>query len=81
MVGTAHVYQIYIAAMPEEVWRAITDSEWTKRYFHATSFVAPPVRPAKRREAWSAPIGRLPSVRSTGCTTSTWPEPPDWSRA
>lgn len=38
MVGTAHVYQIYIAATPEEVWRGITDSEWTKRYFHGTSF-------------------------------------------
>ena len=36
MVGTAHVYQIDIAATPEEVWRAITDSEWTKRYFHST---------------------------------------------
>jgi uncharacterized protein YndB with AHSA1/START domain len=49
MVGTAHVYQIYIAATPEEVWRAITDSEWTKRYFHGTSFVAPPVAGAGYR--------------------------------
>lgn len=38
MAITAHVYQIYIAATPEEVWRGITDSEWTKRYFHGTSF-------------------------------------------
>ena len=43
MVGTAHVYQIYIAATPEEVWRAITDSDWTRKYFHHTSFVEPPV--------------------------------------
>jgi uncharacterized protein YndB with AHSA1/START domain len=42
MAGTAHVYQIFIAAQPEAVWQAITDSEWTKRYFHATSFVEPP---------------------------------------
>jgi len=49
MVGTAHVYQIYIAATPEEVWRAITDSEWTKRYFHSTSFVEPPVAGAAYR--------------------------------
>jgi uncharacterized protein YndB with AHSA1/START domain len=43
MVGTAHVYQIYIAATPEAVWQAITDSNWTRKYFHHTSFVAPPV--------------------------------------
>jgi uncharacterized protein YndB with AHSA1/START domain len=36
-----HVYQIYIAASPEQVWAAITDSEWTRRYFHTTSFVEP----------------------------------------
>lgn len=39
---TAHVYQIYIAADAPTVWRAITDSEWTRQYFHATQFVAPP---------------------------------------
>jgi len=39
---TAHVYQIYIAATPEQVWTAITDSEWTRRYFHSTAYVQPP---------------------------------------
>jgi uncharacterized protein YndB with AHSA1/START domain len=39
---TAHVYQIYIAATPQQVWSAITDSEWTRRYFHGTAFVEPP---------------------------------------
>jgi uncharacterized protein YndB with AHSA1/START domain len=39
---TAHVYQIFIAATPEQVWTAITDSEWTRRYLHGTSFVSPP---------------------------------------
>ena len=38
----AHVYQIYIAASPEQVWSAVTESEWTKRYFHTTAFVEPP---------------------------------------
>ena len=38
-----HVYQIYIAASPDQVWTAITDSEWTRRYFHRTAFVEPPV--------------------------------------
>src|SRR5829696_3721713 len=37
-----HVYQIYIAASPEQVWAAITESEWTRRYFHTTSFIEPP---------------------------------------
>jgi uncharacterized protein YndB with AHSA1/START domain len=39
---TAHVYQIYIAATPDQVWSAITDSAWTRRYFHGTSFVELP---------------------------------------
>ena len=38
----ANVYQIYIAASPELVWAAITESEWTSRYLHTTSFVEPP---------------------------------------
>ena len=39
---TAHVHQLYIAATPEQVWQAITDSEWTKRFFFGTVFVRPP---------------------------------------
>jgi uncharacterized protein YndB with AHSA1/START domain len=42
MAITAHVYQIFIAAPPEQVWAAITDSEWRRRYFHTSSFVEPP---------------------------------------
>lgn len=42
MAITAHVYQIYIAAEPDRVWAAITDSEWTRRYFHGTAFAEPP---------------------------------------
>ena len=38
-----HVYQIYIASHPAQVWAAITQSEWTARYFHATSYVERPV--------------------------------------
>jgi len=38
---TAHVYQIFIAATPDQVWTAITDSDWTRRYFHSVSFVGP----------------------------------------
>jgi uncharacterized protein YndB with AHSA1/START domain len=39
---TVHVYQIYIGATPAKVWSAITESEWTRRYFHPTEFVEPP---------------------------------------
>lgn len=42
MAITAHVYQIYLAATPDQVWTAITDSDWTRQYFHGTSFVSPP---------------------------------------
>jgi uncharacterized protein YndB with AHSA1/START domain len=41
---TAHVYQLYIAATPEQVWTAITDSAWTSRYLYGASFAEPPER-------------------------------------
>jgi len=42
MPVTAHVQQIYIAAEPEKVWQAVTDSDWTRRYFFGTVIVRPP---------------------------------------
>jgi uncharacterized protein YndB with AHSA1/START domain len=33
-----HVYQTYIRASAEQVWAAITDPEFTTRYFHRTAF-------------------------------------------
>ena len=36
-----HVYQIYIRASADQVWQAITDPEFTKRYFHGTAFETP----------------------------------------
>ncbi|HZA72219.1 MAG TPA: SRPBCC domain-containing protein [Propionibacteriaceae bacterium] len=56
-MDTAHVYQIFIAATPDQVWTAITDSAWTRRYLHATSFVASPV--AGRPFRTVLPDGRL----------------------
>ena len=32
-----HVYQLYIRATPEQLWRAITDGEMTRLYFHSTA--------------------------------------------
>lgn len=31
-VESTQVYRIYIKATPEDIWQAITDPEWTKRY-------------------------------------------------
>ena len=33
-----HIYQTYIRASAERVWQAITDPEFTKRYWHRTAF-------------------------------------------
>ena len=38
MPATRHVFQMFIRAEPDVVWRAITDPEFTRRYFHATAF-------------------------------------------
>ena len=44
MAITKHVYQIYIKATPEQVWEAIVEPSWTRRYFHGTAFDSPPVK-------------------------------------
>lgn len=36
MTKPVHVYQAYIAAEPKEVWKAITDGDYTVRYFYGT---------------------------------------------
>jgi len=32
-----HVYEVYIAATPEQVWAALTESEFTKQYYYGSS--------------------------------------------
>ena len=44
MAITKHVYQIFIKATPEQVWDAIIEPSWTRRYFHGTAFDSPPVK-------------------------------------
>jgi uncharacterized protein YndB with AHSA1/START domain len=34
---TAHVYQVFLRATPEQVWQAITYPAFTSRYFHRTA--------------------------------------------
>ncbi len=68
---TAHVYQIYIAATPEQVWTAITDSEWTRRYFHSTAY-AEPLSTAGPTVRWSPTDGRLSTASSRRCSHPPW---------
>ena len=42
MTGTRHVYRTYIKATPAEVWHAIVDPAFTRKYFHGTAFASPP---------------------------------------
>lgn len=39
-----HRYEVYIRATPEQVFDAITDPEFTRQYFHGTTFDRPPVQ-------------------------------------
>ena len=38
MAKPMHVFQTYVRASAEQVWQAITDPEFTRRYFHAQRF-------------------------------------------
>ncbi|MFC7488047.1 hypothetical protein ACOCJ7_18215 [Knoellia sp. CPCC 206453] len=42
-MSTDHVYQLYIRAEIDDAWRALTDPESTRQYFHATHWISPPV--------------------------------------
>ena len=42
MAVTRHQYRVYVKAPVEQVWNAILDPEFTRRYFHGTAFDAPP---------------------------------------
>ena len=44
MAITKHVYQIFIKATPQQVWDAIVEPSWTRRYFHGSAFDSPPVK-------------------------------------
>jgi uncharacterized protein YndB with AHSA1/START domain len=38
MPAPRHVFRIHIRATPDQVWQAVTDPEFTRRYFHRTAF-------------------------------------------
>lgn len=56
MAITKHVYQIFIKATPQQVWDAIIEPSWTRRYFHSTAFDSPPAKGEKY--CTSLPDGR-----------------------
>ncbi|HEU4841836.1 MAG TPA: SRPBCC family protein [Ilumatobacteraceae bacterium] len=37
MPAPRHIFQTYVRATPEAVWQAITDPDFTRRYFHRTA--------------------------------------------
>ena len=37
MTAPIHVYEVYIAATPERVWQALTDSDLTKQYYYGNT--------------------------------------------
>ena len=37
MSAPTHVYEIFVKASPQRVWQAITDPDYTRRYFHRTA--------------------------------------------
>ena len=37
MTAPRHIFQTFVRATPEAVWQAITDPDFTRRYFHRTA--------------------------------------------
>lgn len=56
------MYRIYVKASIGDVWNAIIDPEFTRKYFHSTAFDSPPVAGAAYRT--SLPDGR-PAIDGT----------------
>jgi len=53
-MSARHVYRIYIRATPEQVWQALLDPAFTRKYFHDTAFSAPPERGQPYRTCMSS---------------------------
>jgi uncharacterized protein YndB with AHSA1/START domain len=62
MAITRHQYRVYIKSSVEQVWNAIIDPEFTRRYFHGTAFDAAPVTGQPYRTTMA---GGLPAVDGT----------------
>lgn len=62
MAVTRHQYRIYIKAPIEQVWNAVIDPAYTRRYFHGTAFEAPPQSGQSYR---TSIVGGAPAVDGT----------------
>jgi uncharacterized protein YndB with AHSA1/START domain len=71
-----HVYQIYIRATAEQVWRAITDPAFTTRYFHRTAFESTLERGGPYRmvlpDGSDAVVGTIEEVEPNARLVMTW---------
>ena len=63
MAITRHQYRMYIKAPIEQVWSALLDPAFTRRYFHGTAFESPPV--AGQPFSMQAPDGQAAIDGST----------------
>lgn len=52
-----HIYQVFIRTTPERLWQALTDPEWTRRYFFSTTVASTFERGAPLR--YTLPDGNL----------------------
>ncbi len=57
MTVPAHVFEIYIEARPEEIWRALTDPEMTRQYWFGALGVSDWTPGAEWRS--ESPVGEL----------------------
>jgi hypothetical protein len=81
-VQTTQVYQVFIRATPEAIWEAITDPEFTQRYFYGmrievtperrrtlrrtTRTIAPKTAASVSGEGWMRVISGLKTLMETG---------------
>ncbi len=77
MTAPAHVYQLFIRATPEQVWQAITDPEWTQRYFHGTRLITTlepgsPYRYATTDATTDGAAGTIEAVEPGRRLSMTW---------
>jgi uncharacterized protein YndB with AHSA1/START domain len=76
MAAPRHVFRIHIRATPEEVWRAITDPEFTRQYFHRTAFestleVGAPMR-FVMLDGSDAVVGEIEEIEPPHRLVMTW---------
>jgi uncharacterized protein YndB with AHSA1/START domain len=76
MAAPRHVFRIHIRATPEEVWRAITDPEFTRQYFHHTAFesMLEPGSPMRyvMADGTDAVVGEIEEVEPPHRLVMTW---------